>query len=164
MPPVPLYEWTSCPFWVLQIWTHLSKLPLARNFPSGENATLYTGSLCLVRVCTQVPLSTSHSLTVESKLAEARTRFMLGLLVPGPVGLHLMALTSLVWPWNDLIGFSFPSWQTWICLSVEQDAKLSSDFQSTSSAGAEWKENCCLLVPVAASQMMVVLSTPALRM
>ena len=36
--------------------------------------------------------------------------------------------------------------------------------QSTSRAGAEWKENCCLLVPVAASQMMVVLSTPALRM
>merc|ERR1719464_921811 len=57
MPPVPLYEWTSCPFWVLQIWTHLSKLPLAKNFPSGENATLYTGSLCLVRVCTQAPLS-----------------------------------------------------------------------------------------------------------
>ena len=26
---------------------YLSKLPLARNFPSGENATLYTGSLCL---------------------------------------------------------------------------------------------------------------------
>ena len=23
MPPVPLYEWTSCPFWVLQMWTHL---------------------------------------------------------------------------------------------------------------------------------------------
>merc|ERR1740129_2033440 len=90
MPPVPLYEWTSCPFWVLQMWTHLSKLPLARNFPSGENATLYTGSLCLVRVCTQAPLSTSHSITVESKLAEASTRFMLGLLVPGPVGLHLI--------------------------------------------------------------------------
>ena len=92
-----------------------------------------------------------------------------------------MALTSLVCPWNDLIGLSFPSWQTWICLSVEQEAKLSSDFlliksflskyfqsseshQSTSRAGAEWNENCCLLVPVAASQMMVVLSTPALRM
>ena len=43
-----------------------------------------------MRVWTQLPLSTSHNLTVESKLAEAKTKFMLGLLVPGPVGLHLM--------------------------------------------------------------------------
>ena len=28
--------------------SHLSKLPLARNLPQGEKATLYTGSLCLV--------------------------------------------------------------------------------------------------------------------
>lgn len=33
-----------------QMWTHLSKLPDARNLPSGENATLYTGSVCLVSV------------------------------------------------------------------------------------------------------------------
>ena len=30
--------------------SHLSKLPLARNLPQGEKATLYTGSLCLVMV------------------------------------------------------------------------------------------------------------------
>ena len=97
--------------------SHLSKLPLARNLPQGEKATLYTGSLCLfimqvmlvtidiiitffiviviriivlviitvvpvrviiiivnlVNVWTQVPFSTSHRRTVESKLAEART-------------------------------------------------------------------------------------------
>ena len=89
--------------------SHLSKLPLARNFPQGEKATLYTGSLCLlimlvnvnilkpvtmpigdiintfligmfiifmanlVNVWTQVPFSTSHKRTVESKLAEAST-------------------------------------------------------------------------------------------
>merc|ERR1712013_3899 len=67
-------------------------------------------------------------------------------------------------PWNDFTGLSWFSWQTWICLSVEQEAKLSSDFQSTSRAGAEWKANCCLQLPVAASQIIVVLSTPALRM
>merc|ERR1712013_404332 len=67
-------------------------------------------------------------------------------------------------PWNDFTGLSWFSWQTWICLSVEQEAKLSSDFQSTSRAGAEWNANCCLQLPVAASQMIVVLSTPALRM
>ena len=32
------------------------------TFPFGENATEYTGSLCLVRVCKQSPLSTSHNL------------------------------------------------------------------------------------------------------
>lgn len=55
--------------WVDQMWTHLSKLPEARNFPSGEKATEYTGSECLVRVWMQAPLSTSHSLTVESNEA-----------------------------------------------------------------------------------------------
>ena len=89
--------------WAVKQNPHLSKLPLARNFPQGENATLYTGSLCLqrtdqdqnagkrhcwfgwntmsnllvssnlVKVWTQVPFSTSHSRTVESKLAEAST-------------------------------------------------------------------------------------------
>ena len=66
-----------------------------------------------------------------------------------------MAFTSLVWPWeksiwhtletdyliseinlfevrfstwNDFTGLSWFNWQTWICLSVEQEAKLSSDF------------------------------------
>ena len=88
---------------------------------------------------------TSHNLTVESKLAEVRTRFMLGtyFLVHGP---HLQSLVVTagsqkftLWipfagvnlvgvplQWLDCV--SFPSWQTWICLSVEQDAKLSSDF------------------------------------
>lgn len=51
------------------MWTHLSKLPDARNFPSGEKATLYTGSVCFVNVCIQAPRSTSHSRTVESKEA-----------------------------------------------------------------------------------------------
>ena len=32
------------------------------TFPFGENATEYTGSLCLVSVCKQSPLSTSHNL------------------------------------------------------------------------------------------------------
>ena len=70
-------------------------------------------------------------------------------------GSHLMAFTSLVWPceksiwhtletdysisemnlfevrfstWNDFTGLSWFNWHTWICLSVEQEAKLSSDF------------------------------------
>ena len=30
MPPVPLYECTSCPFWVLQMWTHLVGLKLLK--------------------------------------------------------------------------------------------------------------------------------------
>ena len=75
--------------------------------------------------------------------------------------------------WKDLTGLSWFNWQTWICLSVEQEAKLSSDFlgrwnwtrkkeknyQSTSRAGAEWNANCCLQLPVAASQIIVVLTT-----
>lgn len=48
------------------MWTHLSKLPDARNFPSGENATLYTGSECFVNVWMHTPRSTSHRRTVES--------------------------------------------------------------------------------------------------
>ena len=36
----------------------------------------------------QSPRSTSHSRTVESKLADARTKFALGLFVPGPVEDH----------------------------------------------------------------------------
>jgi len=38
----------------------------------------------LVRVWMQVPLSTSHNLTVESNEAEARTKLALGFWVPGP--------------------------------------------------------------------------------
>ena len=36
--------------------SHLSKLPLARNFPQGEKATLYTGSLCLLSTLVNVML------------------------------------------------------------------------------------------------------------
>ena len=63
-------------------WFFVSKL-----ICSKEN---YQNNCYLVRVWTHDPLSTSQSLTVESKLAEAKTRFMFGLLVPGPVGLHFM--------------------------------------------------------------------------
>ena len=56
----------TCTF---QIWTHLSKEPLAKYLPSGLNATLYTGSWCFVNVWIHVPRSTSHNLTVESKEA-----------------------------------------------------------------------------------------------
>ena len=66
------------------------RLPEARYFPSGENATEYTGSLWRVNVWRQSPLSTSQSRTVESKLADARTKLALGLLVPGPVDDHLI--------------------------------------------------------------------------
>ena len=53
----------------------------------------------LVSVCTDVPLSTSHSLTVESKEAEASTRFMLGLLVPGHIFLDLdISISSYLVP------------------------------------------------------------------
>ena len=70
--------------------THLSKLPEAKNLPSGLKATEYTGSLWRVNVCRQSPRSTSHSLTVESKEAEAKTSLALGLGVPGPVQDHLI--------------------------------------------------------------------------
>ena len=65
-------------------------------------------------------------------------------------------------PWKDLMGLDSPRRHTWMHLSVLQEAKLSSDCQSTSRAGAEWKANCCLCFPVAESQMIVVRSTPAL--
>merc|ERR1711971_463169 len=53
MPPVPLYEWTSCPFWVLQMWTHLSPSPrpttelLSQKRRSPEQGSC-SGYLCLV--------------------------------------------------------------------------------------------------------------------
>ena len=72
--------------------------------------------------------------------------------------------TSFVCPWKDLIGFSLPSLQTWMHLSVEQDAKESSVCQSTSKAGAEWNANCCFAEPLLESQMMVVRSTPKIQM
>ena len=38
-----------------------------------------------------------------------------------------------------------------------KDMKVKERYQSTSRAGAEWKANCCLQLPVAASQIIVVL-------
>lgn len=59
---------------VFQMCTHLSKEPLARYLPSGLKATLYTGSWCFVKVWMQIPRSTSHNLTVESKDALTRRK------------------------------------------------------------------------------------------
>jgi hypothetical protein len=67
---------------------HLSNAPLARNCPSGEKATEYTGCECFTNECRQVPVSGSHKRMVESKDADAKTSGALGLLDPGPVGLH----------------------------------------------------------------------------
>lgn len=153
----------------------------------------------------QTPRSTSHSRTVESNEALANMMLEFGLLVAGPVGLHLMvyisllwawrswthascfilqifnvmsseqeasnipegshliALTSLVCPWKVLTGRSQPSLHTWMHMSVLHEAKVVLFCQSTSRAGAEWKGNCCLASPVWASQIIVVLSTPALK-
>lgn len=72
---------------------------------------------------------------------------------------QIMPFMRTVCPWNDLMGLSMPSLHTWIFWSVLQLAKDVLVCQSTSSAGAEWKENCCVHSAVAASQMMVVLST-----
>ena len=68
--------------------THLSKEPLARYLPSGLKATLYTGSWCFVKVWMQIPRSTSHNLTVESKDAltgrRKRYNFINNEIFPGP--------------------------------------------------------------------------------
>ena len=53
-----------------------------------------------------------------------------------PVGSHLMALTSSLWPSNVLRGWVSPSLHTWIILSVLQVAKEVLFLQSTSSVGA----------------------------
>ena len=78
----------------------ISFAPLLRNRVVGVGEV---GSVprprYLVSVCTDVPLSTSHSLTVESKEAEASTRFMLGLLVPGHIFLDLdISISSYLVP------------------------------------------------------------------
>lgn len=67
-----------------------------------------------------------------------------------------LKLGHTVWPWKDLMGLSTLSLQTWIHWSVLQDAKLVLVCQSTSSAGAEWNENCWVHCPDAASQIIVV--------
>lgn len=95
-----------------------------------------------------IPRPFIHTLRVMSSEQEANRL---------PWGSHLMALTSLVCPWNDLMGLSWPSWHTWMHWSVEQEAKEVLVCQSTSRAGAEWKANCCVQWPEDASQMMVVL-------
>lgn len=61
-----------------------------------------------------------------------------------PVGSHLIAFTSFVCPWNVLIGLSRPNFQTWMHISVVQDAKVLLLCQTTSSAGAR-KERKLLL-------------------
>lgn len=61
-----------------------------------------------------------------------------------------------VCPWNDLIGLSLLNLHTCIHWSVLHDAKLLFVCQSTSRAGAEWKENCCVHCPLAASHIIVV--------
>ena len=53
-----------------------------------------------------------------------------------PVGSHLMAFTSSLWPSKVLRGCVSPSLQTCIILSVLQVAKEVLFFQSTSSVGA----------------------------
>ena len=60
-------------------------IPLKSDIRKEQIYVFLTSCLFdLVRVWVQVPFSTSQSLTVESKLAEARTSGKLGLLVPGP--------------------------------------------------------------------------------
>ena len=66
------------------------RVPDARRSPVGLKATLYTGSVCLARVCTSWPFSISHNLTSESKDAVARSSGLFAFLVPGPVGLHCL--------------------------------------------------------------------------
>lgn len=46
--------------------------------------------------------------------------------------------------------------------SEEQEAKRTSEHQSTSSVGAEWRRNCCLTWPVLASHTIAVVSTEPL--
>lgn len=53
-------------FHIITFW---SNDPVARYRPSGLNETLYTGSVWPVSSFEHIPLSTSHSRTVESKLA-----------------------------------------------------------------------------------------------
>ena len=45
---------------------------------------------------------------------------------------------------------------------MEDVAKESAVLQSTSSVGAEWKANCCFILPVLTSHTMAVLSTEPL--
>lgn len=82
-----------------QICTHLSKLPEAKNFPSGENATLYTGSVCFVSVWIHVPRSTSHSLTVESNEALFNEINFNSILEKGNTSklVHIRKLIHLTW-------------------------------------------------------------------
>ena len=67
-----------------------SNEPLAKYCPFGENATEYTGSLCLSSTWQHLPVAGSHTRIVESNEALASTRLAPGLLLPGPVGLHLI--------------------------------------------------------------------------
>ena len=64
MPPAPLKVRTRAPPGTDQMWSCLSKLPLASQRPSGLKATEYTGCVCCMRVLTQVPVSISHNLHI----------------------------------------------------------------------------------------------------
>mmetsp|Transcript_12922 Transcript_12922/g.33105 ORF Transcript_12922/g.33105 Transcript_12922/m.33105 type:complete len:340 (-) Transcript_12922:128-1147(-) len=79
-----------------------------------------------------------------------------------PDGSHRIAFTSCLCPWKHLRDSECPSLHTWIILSVEQLAKVSSSRQSTSRVGSLWNANCCSTSPFCASQMIAVLSTEPL--
>ncbi|KAJ6625682.1 hypothetical protein Bhyg_16310, partial [Pseudolycoriella hygida] len=74
------------------------KLPDAKYLPSGLNSIEYTGWVCFVNVCVQVPYSASHKRTVQSNDALANKRSILGFAVPGPVGDHLRNLMQALAP------------------------------------------------------------------
>merc|ERR1712107_327143 len=96
--------------------------------PVQDHLIVYISLEWAFKSQTQVSLSMLQTFSVISSEQLAKNR---------PCGSHLIAFTSFVWPWKDLMGLSWPRRHTWIHLSVEQEAELSSVCQSTSNAGAE---------------------------
>jgi hypothetical protein len=97
--------------------TQRSVAPDATRSASGENAKVYTMAVCLARVCLQVAVVGSHSLTVESnealqKLSAIKygqqgsrnaadthvpmTGGLDGLAEPSPAGAHFMEYTAFL--------------------------------------------------------------------
>ena len=70
-----------------------------------------------------------------------------------------MALTSSLCPAKVRNGARACVEHSVMVLSDEHTANCSSVAQSTSSTGAVWKANCCVMAPLAASHTIAVLST-----
>src|SRR3990167_10271758 len=81
------------------------------------------GLVCLDKLYRHFPTSTFHNLIVASNEALANTKSLLGLLEPGPVGLHLIVYNSFLCSLKSCNGSCESKLHTFAVKSSEQEAR-----------------------------------------